>query len=320
MENRITSSQTFQEGLSTLTGNIERVIVGKRNVIHLAIITLLCRGHLLIEDVPGLGKTMMARALASSLSLRFRRIQFTPDLLPSDVTGVSIFNQKVSEFEFKPGPVFTSILLADEINRTTPRTQSSLLECMEESQVTVDGKTYLLPRVFMVIATQNPIELQGTYPLPEAQLDRFFMKVAVGYPSPEEEVNIMEMQKKEHPIRGVKPVLSENDLKAMQDAVRDVYIDKSVTKYIVDIVNKTRTHQDIQVGASPRGSLSLMRASQAMSVVKGKDFVDPTVVKLLVKPVLSHRIIMKPQSKLRGITEEKVLEDILRTVPTPVTS
>jgi MoxR-like ATPase len=311
--------QNFQNSLTALSNNIEKVIVGKRNVIHLAVITLLCRGHLLIEDVPGLGKTMMARSLASSLALRFKRIQFTPDLLPSDITGVSIFNQKVSEFEFKPGPVFTNILLADEINRATPRTQSSLLECMEESQVTADGKTYRLPAVFMVMATQNPIELQGTYPLPEAQLDRFFMKIAIGYPAHDEEVNIMEMQKKQHPIRSIKSVLSEDELKLMQDAVSEVYIDKSVMKYIVDIVDSTRKHQDLQVGASPRGSLSLMRASQAMSLLKGKDYVEPTVVKLIAKTVLSHRLIMKPQSKLRGMTEEKVIDEVLRSVSAPVT-
>jgi MoxR-like ATPase len=311
--------QNFQNNLSTLTKNIEKVIVGKKHAIHLAIITLLCRGHLLIEDVPGLGKTMLARSLSQSLALRFKRVQFTPDLLPSDITGVSIFNQKMNEFEFKPGPVFTNILLADEINRATPRTQSSLLECMEESQVTADGKTYRMPHVFMVIATQNPIELQGTYPLPEAQLDRFFMKIAIGYPASDEEVNIMEMQKKEHPIRTIKSVLSENELKQMQDAVSDVFIDKSIMKYIVDIINATRKHQDLQVGASPRGSLSLMRASQAMTLLKGKDYVEPTVVKLIAKPVLSHRLIMKPQSKLRGVTEEKLIEEVLRSVKTPVT-
>lgn len=319
MANQTIDVQTFQESLNALTNNIETVIVGKRNIIHLAIITLLCRGHLLIEDVPGLGKTMMARTLASSLALRFRRIQFTPDLLPSDVTGFWIFNQKSSEFEFKPGPVFTNILLADEINRTTPRTQSSLLECMEEFQVTVDGKTYRLPEVFMVIATQNPIELQGTYPLPEAQLDRFFMKVGIGYPTPDEEISIMDMQRHQHPVRSVKPVLPENALKEMQNAVRDIYIDKSIMKYIADIVSQTRAHQDLQVGASPRGSLALMRASQAMTFLKGRDFVEPTVVKLIAKPVLCHRLIMKPQSRLRGMTEEKVLDEILRKVPAPVT-
>jgi MoxR-like ATPase len=318
MDNTADTRLNAQESLTALTNNIEKVIVGKRNSIQLALIALICRGHILIEDVPGLGKTMLARSLASSLALRFRRVQFTPDLLPSDITGVSVYSQKSGEFEFKPGPVFTNILLADEINRTTPRTQSSLLESMEESQVTIDGKTYILPKVFMVMATQNPIELQGTYPLPEAQLDRFFMKIAMGYPSPDEEISIMEMQKKEHPIRSIRPVLSGSDLNAVQDAVSEVYVDKSVLKYIADIVHETRRHQDLRFGASPRGSLSLMRASQAMALLKGKDYVEPTAVKMLAGPVLCHRIILKPQSKLRGTNEEKIIDEVLRAVPAPV--
>jgi len=310
--------QNSREGVVTLTNNIEKVIVGKREVIDLAIITLLCHGHLLIEDVPGLGKTMLARAMASSMALRFKRIQFTPDLLPSDVTGVSIFNQKSGEFEFKAGPVFTHILLADEINRATPRTQSSLLECMEESQVTADGKTYRLPSIFMVIATQNPIELQGTYPLPEAQLDRFFMRIKIGYPSIDQEVKVMEMQMKEHPIHSVTSVIPEDQLKAMQAAVPQVFIEKSVMRYIVQIVDATRSHQDLFLGASPRGSLSLMRAAQASALLRGMDFVEPSSIKLLAKPVLAHRMMAKPQSKLRGLIEEKILDEILKTVPVPV--
>ena len=310
--------QNSSEGVVTLTNNIEKVIVGKREVIDLAIITLLCHGHLLIEDVPGLGKTMLARAMASSMALRFKRIQFTPDLLPSDVTGVSIFNQKSGEFEFKAGPVFTHILLADEINRATPRTQSSLLECMEESQVTADGKTYRLPSIFMVIATQNPIELQGTYPLPEAQLDRFFMRIKIGYPSIDQEVKVMEMQMKEHPIHSVTSVIPEDQLKAMQAAVPQVFIEKSVMRYIVQVVDATRSHQELFLGASPRGSLSLMRAAQASALLRGMDFVEPSSIKLLAKPVLAHRMMAKPQSKLRGLTEEKILDEILKTIPVPV--
>lgn len=310
--------QGINDNLTTLTRNIEEVIVGKREVIERAIITLLCRGHLLIEDVPGLGKTMLARAIAGSLALKFKRVQFTPDLLPSDITGVSIFNQKVNEFEFRPGPVFTNVLLADEINRATPRTQSSLLESMEESQVTVDGTTYHLPPVFMVMATQNPIELQGTYPLPEAQLDRFFMRIAIGYPAPDEEVRVMEMQKKEHPIRSLGSVLSEGDVRSMQDAVSQVYIDKSVMRYIVGIVEATRQHRDLRIGASPRGSLCLMRASQALTLLRGAKYVEPTMVKLVARPVLAHRLILKPQSRLKGITEEKVIEEVLQSVPVPV--
>jgi MoxR-like ATPase len=307
-----------QSGMAVFTQNIERVIVGKKEVIELACVALLCRGHLLIEDVPGLGKTMLARAIAGSLSLDYKRVQFTPDLLPSDITGVSIFNQKKGEFEFKPGPVFTNILLADEINRTTPRTQSSLLECMEESQVTADCATYRLPKVFMVIATQNPIELQGTYPLPEAQLDRFFMRISVGYPSIDQEVTIMEMQAKEHPIHSIAAVLTQEQLTAMQDAVKDVQIETPVRKYIASLVEATRRHPHVVLGASPRGSLGLMRAAQAMAALRGIAYVEPSLVKQVVKPVLSHRILIKPQSRLGGITAEKVLDEVVRSVPVPV--
>lgn len=308
----------IQKVIQSLVKNIEQVIVGKREVIELAIITLLCRGHLLIEDVPGLGKTMLARAIAGSLSLDFKRVQFTPDLLPSDVTGVSIYNQKSTEFTFCPGPVFTNFLLADEINRATPRTQSSLLEAMEERQVTTDGTTRPLPQVFMVVATQNPIELQGTYPLPEAQLDRFFMRVSIGYPVRNEEVRVMEMQIREHPINGLKPVLGEEHVRFMQNAVTEAHIDKSLLAYIVEIVNATRTHPDLLVGASPRGSLSLMRAAQAMSLVRGLDFVEPTLIKKLAGHILTHRIIVKPQARLKGISEASVVADILKGIPAPV--
>ena len=307
----------IRKALCALSDNIEQVIVGKKEVIDLAIITLLCRGHLLIEDVPGLGKTMLARAIAGSLSLDFKRVQFTPDLLPSDVTGVSIYNQKSAEFDFRPGPVFSNLLLADEINRATPRTQSSLLEAMEERQVTTDGTTRPLPSVFMVVATQNPIELQGTYPLPEAQLDRFFMRVSVGYPARDEEVRVMEMQVRSHPIHGIRAVLAEEHLRFMQSAVSEVHIDRSILAYIVDIVDATRNHLELQVGASPRGSLALMRAAQAMVLLKGMEFVEPTVIKNLARHVLTHRLIVRPQARLKGLTESRVVEEILQKIPAP---
>ena len=308
-----------RDQLNILEDNIEKVIVGKRKVIELALITLLCRGHILLEDVPGLGKTMLARSIANSLALRFKRVQFTPDLLPSDITGVSIFNQKSGEFEFKPGPIFTNILLADEINRATPRTQSSLLESMGEHQVTADGSTYKLPPVFIVIATQNPIELQGTYPLPEAQLDRFFMRISMGYPAPGEEVRVMQMQIKEHPIASVSSVVTEADLRAMQEAVTEMYIDISIMEYIVKIIDATRSHPDLLLGASPRGSLSLMRASQAMALMRNLEYVVPSLIKEVAVPVLAHRIIVRPQSRLRGVTESAVVNEVLATVPVPVT-
>jgi MoxR-like ATPase len=309
-----------QTRLATLTQNVEKVIIGKTQVIELAVITLLCRGHLLLEDVPGLGKTMLARTICASLALEFKRIQFTPDLLPSDVTGVSIYNQKTGEFEFKKGPLFTNILLADEINRTTPRTQSSLLESMEERQVTADGTTYALPKIFMVIATQNPVELQGTYPLPEAQLDRFFMRIRVGYPTVDQEIMIMGMQAREHPIHSVSSVISEQDLTAMQASVKDIHMDASISRYIAEIVAQTRKHPDVLLGASPRGSLALMRASQALALVRGSDFVDPSMVKSIAAPVLAHRLVIKPQSRLQGVTQEKAVEDVLNASTAPVSA
>jgi MoxR-like ATPase len=304
--------------LTALGDNIGKVFIGKKDVVDLALITLLCHGHLLLEDVPGLGKTMLARTIAGSLALKFRRIQFTPDLLPSDITGVSIYNQKNGEFEFKPGPLFTNVLLADEINRATPRTQSALLEAMEERQVTADGATQTLPRVFIVIATQNPIELQGTYPLPEAQLDRFFMRIRVGYPSVDEEMQIMAMQVKQHPIHAVAPVISEADLAAMQEAVKAVHIEKTVARYIAELTEATRRHEDLALGASPRGSLALMKASQALALIRGLDFVEPSLVKNIAKPVLAHRLILKPQARLKGVTREKVVDEVLGGVVVPV--
>lgn len=307
-------------GIGELSQNIEKIIIGKTSEIQMVLITLLCGGHLLLEDVPGLGKTMLARSIAASLDLDFKRIQFTPDLLPTDVTGVSIYNQKTGEFEFRPGPIFTNILLADEINRTTPRTQSSLLEAMEERQVTVDGQSHLLPQTFMAIATQNPIELQGTYPLPEAQLDRFFMRIKMGYPTVDQEVSIMEQQIKGHPIRNLTPVTTGKDLENLQDLVKNIFIEGSVKRYIAEIMEATRKHPHLTLGASPRGSLALMRASQGMAVVKGTDFVEPSYVKELAGAILGHRLIVKPQSRLQGITPEKVIEEILTAIPVPVHS
>jgi len=301
-----------------LIGNIEKVIVGKREVVEHALITFLSGGHLLIEDAPGLGKTMLARAIAKSVGVKFRRIQFTPDLLPSDITGVSIYNQKSAEFEFRHGPVFTNILLADEINRATPRTQSSLLECMEEAQVTADGITYALGEPFFVIATQNPIELHGTYPLPEAQLDRFLMKISVGYPSTEEEIHIMNMQTKDHPIHSIGTVWAAADVDTARTAVRNVYIDDVVKRYIVEVVKRTRNYPDVILGASPRGCLALMRASQAMAFIRGKDYVDPVFIKLLAKPILCHRILLSPQARMSGVTPERVVEEILSDTEAPV--
>lgn len=308
----------WQASLRKLSANIEKVIVGKREVIEKVIVALLCRGHLLMEDVPGLGKTMLARALAASLDMKFNRIQFTPDLLPSDVTGVSIYNQKIAEFEFKPGPVFTNILLADEINRATPRTQSSLLECMAENQVTTDGTTYQLSKVFIVIATQNPIELQGTYCLPEAQLDRFFMRINIGYPSIDQEVKLVSMQMKQHPIHAIGPVLTENELIALQQAVKEIHVSEDVKRYIAEIVHATRNHEDLSLGASPRGSLALMRATQALALFRGTQFVDPEMVKNVAHPVLAHRIIIKPQAHLSGRDTETVLSEVLDGVTVPI--
>ncbi len=304
--------------LLELIANMEKVIVGKRGVIVQTIVALLAEGHILIEDVPGLGKTMLARALASSIAVRFSRIQFTPDLLPSDVTGVSIFNQKTMEFEFRPGPVFTEILLADEINRTTPRTQSSLLECMAERQITVDGNTRQLDQIFMVIATQNPIDLQGTYPLPEAQLDRFFMRVAIGYPTQEEEEKILLMQMRQHPIGSISTVVNAEEIIALREEAREIHVSPDIRSYLVSIVHATRSNPHLRVGSSPRGSLALMRAAQALALIYGKEQVEPNHVKSLVKPVLAHRLILTTQAQMEGVSVESALEQVLNQVKVPV--
>lgn len=295
-----------------VTENVERVIVGKREAIELLLVALLCDGHVLIEDVPGVGKTMLARALAISLGGTFKRLQCTPDLLPNDVTGVSVYNQKTGEFEFRPGPVFVNVLLADELNRATPRTQSALLECMGEAQVTVDGVTHPLPRPFLVLATQNPIEYEGTFPLPEAQLDRFFMRVRLGYPSPQEERQIVERLRRRHPIESLTQVVDGQQVLELQAEVWDVHIDDSVQDYILRLVQATRTHPDLALGASPRGTLALSKAAQALAAIRGRDFVLPDDVKALAVPVLEHRLIVAPESSLRGRTAAWVMGDILR--------
>jgi MoxR-like ATPase len=310
----MSSIQSFAE---RLIANVERVIVGKREAVELAVIGLLCQGHLLIEDVPGTGKTMLARSIARSLGCSFSRIQFTPDMLPSDVTGVSIYNQATRQFEFRPGPIMAQIVLADEINRATPKTQAALLEAMEERQVTVDGVTRPLPRPFMVLATQNPIEYEGTFPLPEAQLDRFLMRIRLGYPETEDEVRILERQQFRHPIEELEQVASVEELLEAQEAVRAVYVAPRLKRYIVDLTRRTRQYPDVYLGASPRGSLTLYRAGQARAAIHGRDFVLPDDVKALAIPALGHRVIVGPTARMRDVTAEQIVEEILRQVPVP---
>ena len=304
--------------IKDLTDNLERVIVGKREVVKLAVLALMCDGHLLIEDVPGLGKTTLARTLAFSIEGAFKRIQFTPDLLPTDVTGISIFNQKTREFEFRKGPIFGNIILGDEINRGTPRAQSSLLEAMEERTVTVDGVSYPLPRPFLVIATQNPIELRGTFPLPEAQLDRFLGSFSLGYPSLEHEKEILIRQEKVHPIEQIEPVLSIEDVILLQAASREVFIEDSIREYIVRICANTRRHEDVLIGASPRGSLALMRASQAVSIINGETFVSPDAVKEVAVFALAHRMILQPRSQTTKVSAATIVRSLLDTVEVPL--
>lgn len=300
-----------------LFANLETVIIGKRNALDLITIGLLCQGHVLIEDVPGVGKTVLARTLAKSLGCAFNRLQFTPDMLPSDVTGTSIFNQETRKFEFRPGPLFGQIILADEINRATPKTQAALLEAMEERQVTVDGQTHILPRPFMVLATQNPIEYEGTFPLPEAQLDRFLLRLRLGYPGQAEEIRILENQQLRHPIESVEAVISAEEVLQAADAVREIFVSQAVKRYITDLVNRTRQHADIYLGASPRGSLALFRAAQARAGLLGRDYVLPDDVKFLAGAVLAHRIIVNPAARLREVTAEKLVQEILLAVAVP---
>lgn len=297
--------------------NIEKVIVGKHATVELCVIGLICQGHLLIEDVPGVGKTILARSLAKSLGCSFSRIQFTPDMLPSDVTGVSIFNQVTREFEFRPGPVIAQVVLTDEINRATPKTQAALLEAMEERQVTVDGTTHRLPRPFLVLATQNPIEYEGTFPLPEAQLDRFLLRLRLGYPDALEEIKVLEGQQFQHPLETIEQVVSEAEILGTQDEVRKVFVADAIKQYIVELTRRTRQHPDVYLGASLRGSLTLFRTGQARAAIHGRDYVLPDDVKALAQPALAHRIILSPSARLRDLSSEQVVVDILESVPVP---
>jgi len=306
------------EAAEKILNNIGKVIVGKRDVVRLVLVALLSEGHLFIEDVPGIGKTMLAKATASSLGAAFKRVQFTPDLLPSDVTGIYYFNQKTSEFEYRPGPIMANIVLADEINRATPRTQSCLLEAMQERQVTVDIKTIPLPRPFLVIATQNPIELEGTFPLPEAQLDRFLLKLKLGYPTEDEEGMILQRFQEENPLDNLKAVVEAAELLELQKLCRKVHVSDSVRSYIVNITQATRNHAGVKLGASPRASLSLYLATQSLAAIEGRNYVIPDDVKALATPVLTHRLIVKAETGLRGQTAESIVADVLSHVPVPV--
>lgn len=297
--------------------NVSRVIVGKTPVIEQALAALIAQGHLLVEDVPGVGKTMLAKSLATSLGCTFKRIQFTPDLLPSDVSGISVYDQRTGDFNFRPGPIMSQVVLADEINRATPKTQSALLEAMEELQVTVDGVTHSLEHPFIVIATQNPIEHEGTFPLPEAQLDRFLMRISLGYPDFTEEMSIIEQQEQEHPIGSLEAVATPDEVVKMQTAAKSVYVDRLVRQYIVTLVEATRQHQDIALGASPRASLGLFRAARALALVQDRDFVLPDDIKALAVPVMAHRIILSSSARMRGVAQPEVVSELLESVAVP---
>jgi MoxR-like ATPase len=300
-----------------LIANVEKVIVGKRDVVELTLVALLCQGHVLIEDVPGVGKTTLAKAFARSLGCSFKRIQFTPDLLPSDITGNSIFNQRTTEFEFRAGPVFAQMVLADEINRATPKTQSALLECMEERQVTIDGVSRQMPEPFLVMATQNPIEYEGTFVLPEAQLDRFLIRIRLGYPAPNQEMDILDMQQHIHPLDSLGQVIEAQELIWMERQVREVYVDLAVREYIVRLVAATRSHADVYLGASPRGSLALFKSAQALAAIEGRDYVLPDDVKTMAQAALAHRIIINPASRMKDFDSEMVVAEALTSVPVP---
>jgi MoxR-like ATPase len=311
------SIQDLASAVQRVVANVERVIVGKAEPVAFSLVAVICRGHVLIEDVPGVGKTVLTKAIARSIGCTFKRIQFTPDLLPSDVTGVSIFNQKTGNFEFRPGPIMSQIVLADEINRATPKTQSALLEAMEENQISVDGITHRLPEPFMVMATQNPIEYEGTFPLPEAQLDRFMMNIKLGYPKISDEMNILDTHQYHHPLDDLAQIMTAEELVQIQEQVKAIHVDPTIREYIVSIANATRNHPNIYLGASPRGSLALYRGAQALAAMRGRGYVIPDDVKLLVKPALAHRIIVTPAARVRSITSTAVLDEIMQTVPVP---
>jgi MoxR-like ATPase len=318
VENTLANTQAIIKSVADrIVDNVEHVIVGKTAEVQLTVVGLLCRGHLLIEDVPGVGKTMLAKALARSIGTSFNRIQFTPDMLPSDVTGVSIFNQQTRQFEFRAGPIMAQIVLSDEINRATPKTQAALLEAMEERQVTVDGVTHPLPAPFMVLATQNPIEYEGTFPLPEAQLDRFLLRLSLGYPSTAHEIDVLDRQQFAHPIDSLEQVVGVDELLAAQTAVRTVHVEPAIKAYIVEIVGQTRKHADVYLGASPRGSLALFRSAQARAALHGRDYVIPDDVKALADSALAHRVIIGPAARIKDITARTVIRDILGTAPVP---
>ena len=297
--------------------NVERVVVGKRHEVLLVLVALLCRGHVLIEDVPGVGKTVLAKAVARSIGCTFKRIQFTPDLLPTDVTGVNIFNQQSGRFEYRPGPVVAQLVLADEINRATPKTQAALLEAMEEGQVTVDGVTHILPDPFVVLATENPIEYEGTFPLPEAQLDRFLIRMSMGYPGRKNELEMLERQHRSHPLESLQQSARVEDLLRAQAAVREVHVAVPIVEYVVSLVEMTRKHDDVYLGASPRGSLALYNASRAWAALHGRDFVTPDDVKIMAEPTLAHRLIVNPAARIKNVDSRVVVGDILATVPVP---
>ena len=306
-----------RETLTRIRDNVELAIVGKQAEVELALIALACGGHLLVEDVPGVGKTTLAKALARSIGCAFKRLQFTPDLLPSDVTGVNVYNQKLGDFEFRPGPIVAQVVLADEINRATPKTQASLLEAMEERQITVDGLTHLLPEPFLVLATQNPIEYEGTFPLPESQLDRFMLRLRLGYPDRQAELEILEQQRVSQPLEALQAVSDPEELKAVQRAVREVLVKDDVRRYIADVGRSSRDHPDLMLGASPRATLALFRGCQAQALLEGRDFVVPDDVKRLAEPVLAHRLIVRPAARVRDVTQEAVVADLLANLPVP---